>query len=214
MSITLYTNPMSRGRIARWMLEECGTAYETVVLDYGTTMKAPNYLAINPMGKVPAIQDGGAVVTEVAAICLWLADRFPDKKLAPALNTPERAEYYRWIAFVAGPFESVITAKSEGHFAKPMSAGYGTLDDVIRTIEAAVTGRKHLCGDHFTAADLLLSAYLSFYTMWKLLEPNPVFAAYYEPHIARAARVRADGIDEKLIQQSQQDQTQGQKQGE
>lgn len=199
MSLTFYTHPMSRGRTVRWMLEECGARYDTVLLDWGSSMKAADYLAVNPMGKVPALKDGDAVVTEVAAICLWLADRFPDLKLAPALSTPERATYYRWIAFVAGPFEAVLTAKAEGHYAKPMLAGYGTLADVLRTLEGAVKGRQYLCGSHFTAADLLLSAYLSFYTQWKLLDPNPVLAAYFEPHIARAARVRADGIDDALM---------------
>ncbi|MCA0176422.1 MAG: glutathione S-transferase family protein [Proteobacteria bacterium] len=206
MSLTLYTNPMSRGRITRWMLEECGASYEAVQLDYGTTMKAPNYLAINPMGKVPALTNGDAVVTEVAAICLWLADRFPDKQLAPALNTPERAAYYRWIAFISGPFEAVMTAKAEGHFAKPMQAGYGTLADVVRTLEGAVSRGPYLCGDHFTAADLLMSAYLSFYTQWKLLDANPVFARYYEPHLARPAQGRANAMDEALMAQQQQQQ--------
>ena len=91
--LTLYTNPMSRARIARWMLEEVGAPYETVVLDYGTTIKAADHLAINPMGKVPAITHGDVVVTEVAAICAYLADAFPAANLAPP--PAERAAYYR-----------------------------------------------------------------------------------------------------------------------
>ena len=106
-----YTNPMSRGRIARWMLEEVGKPYRTEVLDYGTTMKAPDYLAINPMGKVPAIVHRGVTVTECAAICAYLADAFPQAGLAPALDDPMRGTYLRWLFFAAGPLEAAVTAK-------------------------------------------------------------------------------------------------------
>lgn len=108
--LTLYTNPQSRGRIARWMLEETGATYDTVVLDYGTTMIAPDYRAINPMMKVPAIVHLGQVVTETAAICAYLADAFPDAELAPLPQ--ERARYYRWLFFAAGPLEAAIDRKS------------------------------------------------------------------------------------------------------
>src|SRR3546814_798624 len=107
--LVFYTNPMSRGRIARWMLEEVGQPYRTQVLDYGTTMKAPEYLAVNPMGKVPAIQHGATVVTEAAAICAYLADAFPDAGLAPPLK--DRGAYYRWMFYAAGPVESAVTNK-------------------------------------------------------------------------------------------------------
>ncbi len=112
MSLTLYTNPMSRGQTARWMLEEIGEPYETQILDYGTTMKAQAYLSINPMGKVPAIVHDGKVVTEVAAICCYLADAFPQAGLAP--DPTDRADYYRWILFTAGPVEAAFTARSMG----------------------------------------------------------------------------------------------------
>src|SRR3712207_9132440 len=102
-SLTFYTNPMSRGQIARWMLEEVGEPYEQVLLDYGTSMKAPDYLAINPMGKVPAIRHCDTVVTEGAAICAYLADAFPDAGLAPPSGNPRRGPYYRWLFFAAGP---------------------------------------------------------------------------------------------------------------
>jgi glutathione S-transferase len=94
-NLTFYTNPMSRGRIARWMLEEIGAPYETILLDYGTTMKSPDYLAINPMGKVPAVNHNGVTITENAAICAYLADAFPSANLAPPPNSPARAPYYR-----------------------------------------------------------------------------------------------------------------------
>src|SRR5437764_9361593 len=100
-ALVLYTNPMSRGRIARWMLEELGQPYQTVLLDYATTMKAPDYLAINPMGKVPAIKHGDVVVTEAAAICAYLADAFPQSGLAPAPASRQRGPYYRWLFYGA-----------------------------------------------------------------------------------------------------------------
>lgn len=202
-TITLYTNPMSRGRIIRWMLEECGAYYDAVLLEYGTTMKTDEYLAINPMGKVPALVDGDAVITEVAAIILWLADRFPEKNLVPALNTPERAAYYRWITFVFGPLEAVMNDKMIGHFGKPMNVGYGSPDDTLDTLEALIGERDFIIGDHFTAADLLLAAYLGFYMKFKLIEPRPAFVRYSESHNARPAARHANEIDEKLLAEAQ-----------
>ncbi len=107
MTLILYTNPMSRGRIARWMLEEVGADYEAVVLEYASTMKAEAYRSVNPMGKVPEIVHDGKVVTECAAICAYIADAFPGADLAP--RDDERADYYRWLLFAAGPVESAIT---------------------------------------------------------------------------------------------------------
>src|SRR3982750_1979055 len=113
-TLTFYTNPMSRGRIIRWMLEEVGQPYETVVLDYASTMKGADYLAINPMGKVPAIKHGDTVVTEAAAICAYLADAFPEAGLAPPPADRLRGPYYRWLFFVAGPLEAAWTNKVLG----------------------------------------------------------------------------------------------------
>lgn len=125
MNLTFYTHPMSRGRIARWMLEETGLPYEEVLLDYASTMKAPEYLAINPMGKVPALRHGDTVVTESVAIGLYLADLVPEKRLAPPPGSAERGPYYRWLLFLAGPLEALLTAKHAGALASPTSAGYG-----------------------------------------------------------------------------------------
>src|SRR2546423_9912770 len=129
--LVFYTNPQSRGRIVRWMLEELGQPYRTEVLDYATTMKAPAYLAVNPMGKVPAIRHGDTVVTEAAAICAYLADAFPQAKLAPPSGSRLRGPYYRWLFFGAGPVEAAATNKAMGFEVpaerKPM-AGYGSLD--------------------------------------------------------------------------------------
>src|ERR1700726_369691 len=129
--LVLYTNPMSRGRVARWMLEEVGQPYKTEVLDYASTLKAPAYLAINPMGKVPALRHGDSVVTETAAICTYLADAFPKAGLAPPPGDPLRGPYYRWMFFAAGPFESAVSNKNFGFVVPPDregTVGYGSLD--------------------------------------------------------------------------------------
>ncbi|WP_458329479.1 glutathione S-transferase N-terminal domain-containing protein [Ottowia flava] len=123
-TLTFYTNPMSRARVARWMLEETGLPYETQVLEYGTTMKAPGFLAINPMGKVPALKHGDTVVTENAAICMYLADLVPEKKLAPPVGSHARGPYYRWISFM-GPLEQLMVAKTTGGaLPEPGMAGW------------------------------------------------------------------------------------------
>src|SRR4051794_33627229 len=116
--LVFYTHPMSRGRIVRWMLEEIGCPYRSEILAYGTTMKAPAYLAVNPMGKVPALRHADAIVTETPAICAYLADAFPDSGLAPPPGDPLRAPYYRWLFFAAGPLEAAATNKAMG-FAVP-----------------------------------------------------------------------------------------------
>src|SRR5581483_9472493 len=110
--IVFYTNPMSRGRVVRWMLEEVGEPYRTEVLEYGTTMKSADYLAINPMGKVPALRHGDTVVTEASAICAYLADAFPTAGLAPPPGSRLRGPYYRWLFFGAGPVEAAITNRA------------------------------------------------------------------------------------------------------
>ncbi|MDO4710036.1 MAG: glutathione S-transferase family protein [Pseudomonadota bacterium] len=201
--LTFYTHPMSRGRVVRWMLEETGLPYDTVLLEYGSSMKAPEYRAINPMGKVPAIRHGDTVVTEVAAICLYLADLVPEKKLAPPVGSFERGSYYRWISFMA-PLEQLMTAKANGcNLPKPEMASFGTEQDLLDTLEAALKGREHLAGDTFTAADLLVAAYLGWYLQFQLLEPRPTFVQFAERHSQRPARLRADEIDNALLAQSQ-----------
>jgi len=146
--IVFYTNPMSRGGIVHWMLEELGEPYDTEVLEFGTTMKAPAYLAVNPMGKVPAIKHGDVVVTEAAAICAYLADAFPQAKLAPP--AAERGRYYRWMFFGAGPVEAAVSNKACGfHPTKEQEGqvGYGSLQRVVDTLAEAVAGRQYIAGD-------------------------------------------------------------------
>jgi glutathione S-transferase len=197
--IVLYTHPLSRGRVARWMLEETGLPYSAQILDYGTTMKAPAYLAINPMGKVPALRHGAAVVTENAAICAYLADLVPERQLAPPPGSPARADYYRWLFFMAGPVEGLLTAKEGGALAPPRSAGYGREADLLQTLEQAVAGGDYLAGDRFSAADLYTAALLGFYMRIGMLEPRPAFVAFAQRHAARPAALRANAIDAALI---------------
>src|SRR5690242_988151 len=160
-TLTFYTNPMSRGRIIRWMLEEVGQPYETVILDYAASMKAPEYLAINPMGKVPAIKHGDTVVTEAAAICAYLADAFPQAKLAPPSGSKERGPYYRWLFYGAGPVEAMASNHALGVVIpaeKTAMVGYGSREAVIDVLDKALTGRDYLAGNSFTAADLYVGA--------------------------------------------------------
>lgn len=199
-TLRFYFNPMSRARMVRWMLEECDAEYESVQLEFGTTMKSPDYLAVNPMGKVPAISDGNTVITETGAILAYLADRYPHKQLAPAVGSTARGEYYRWLFFVGGPAEAAGTAQSNGWLQgqtdrQAASAGFGRFDDVVRTLEKAVAGKRYLCGDHFTAADLYMASYLRWGAMMGVLPQREVFRAYAEPLYARPAALRAQAID-------------------
>ncbi|MBB1061436.1 glutathione S-transferase family protein [Marilutibacter spongiae] len=190
-TLTLYTHPESRGVVARWMLEETGQSYRTEYLEYGTTMKAPEYLAINPMGKVPAIRHDTTVVTENAAICAYLADAFPAAGLAPPSGSRERGDYYRWLFFVAGPLEAAVLAKLGGATLEPRSAGFGSLEDVLATLDALVSSREFVAGDRFSAADLMLSAYLGWYMQFGVIDKRPAFEAYAARHAGREAAVRA-----------------------
>ena len=201
--LTLYTNPMSRGRVARWALEETGLPYDTELLEYGTSMKAPEYLAINPMGKVPAIRHGDTVVTENAAIGLYLADLVPEKKLAPPVGSLERGPYYRWISFM-GPLEQAMMSKITGAAPEPPQAGFGTVEDVVNTLDAAIGERDFLAGDHFSMADLLVSAYIGWYLQFKLLEPRESFVRYAGLHRNRPAALRAAEIDDALLPKDKQ----------
>ncbi|HEY7852722.1 MAG TPA: glutathione S-transferase family protein [Caulobacteraceae bacterium] len=200
--LVFYTNPMSRGRIVRWMLEEVGTPYRTEVLGYADSMKAPAYLAINPMGKVPAITHGGAVVTEAAAICAYLADAFPAAGLAPAHGDKARAPYYRWLFFAAGPVESAVTNKSMG-FALPAGqermAGYGSFEAVVDALEGAVSKSDYVAGERFTAADVYFGSQVGWGMQFGSLEKRPAFEAYWERISSRPAAVRAREIDDALI---------------
>ena len=200
--LTFYTNPQSRGRIVRWMLEEVGVPYDTVLLDYGTTMKAPEYLAINPMGKVPAIRHGDAVVTEVAAICAYLADAFPQAGLAPAPGSRLRGPYYRWLFFAAGPVEAAVSNQALGFVVPPgreRMMGYGSYAEVMRALEGAVSQGDYLLGDTFSAADVYLGSHLGFGMQFGTIEKRPAFEAYWTRLAARPAALRARQRDDALL---------------
>ena len=202
--LIFYTNPMSRGRVVRWMLEEVGAPYETKILDYATSLKAPEYLTINPMGKVPAIVHRGKAVTETAAICAYLADAFPEAGLAPPLN--DRADYYRWLFFTAGPVEAAFSNKAAGFIPdadKQRMFGYGSYDLAIDAFESAVRGKEFVAGGRFSAADVYVGSMLAFMMGFKLMEPRPVFSEYVERLEARPAWKRAREIDDALAPQPQ-----------
>lgn len=196
--LVFYTNPQSRGRIIRWMLEEVGQPYRTEILDYATTMKAPEYLAINPMGKVPALRHGDTVITECAAICAYLADAFPAANLAPPHTDALRGPYYRWLFFGAGPLEAAWTNQALGVVVPPereRMAGYGTFATVLNVLESAVARTPYLVGDSFTATDLYIGSQLGFGLQFGMIEKRPAFVEYVGRLSARPAAVRAREID-------------------
>ncbi|HRF84276.1 MAG: glutathione S-transferase family protein [Xanthomonadales bacterium] len=201
--IVLYTNPMSRGRIARWMLEEVGQPYRTEVIEYGPAMKSPEYLAVNPMGKVPAIVHRGVVVTECAAICAYLADAFPEAGLAPPPGDPLRAPYYRWLFFAAGPLESAITAKALGLLApaeKSVMVGYGSFEQTVDALEAVVAGAAPwLLGERFSAADVYVGSQVIWGVQFGTLPARPAFAEYAARLQAREANKRATALDDAAV---------------
>ena len=200
--LVFYTHPMSRGRIIRWMLEEIGQPYRTELLDYGTTMKAADYRAINPMGKVPAIRHGDAVVTEAPAICAYLADAFPAAALAPPPGDRLRGPYYRWLFFAAGPVEAAATNKMLGHEIpeeRQGTVGYGCYKDVLAALEEAVAGREYLVGDRFSAADLYLGSHIGWGMSFGSIEKRPGFEEYWQRLSTRPAAVRAREIDDALL---------------
>ena len=200
--IVFYTNPQSRGRIVRWMLEEVGQPYRAQVLAFDGAQKSPDYLAINPMGKVPALVHRGVVVTEGAAICAYLADAFPDAGLAPAHGDPLRGSYYRWMFFAAGPVEAAVSAKAMGLLAPPERAGmvgYGSYEQTVDALElAAKSASPWLLGDRFTAADVYVGSQVSWGLMFKTLPERPAFVEYANRLRARAAAQRAVALDDAL----------------
>jgi glutathione S-transferase len=200
--LVFYTHPMSRGRIVRWMLEEVGAPYRTELLDYGTSMKSPAYLAINPMGKVPAIRHGRTVVTEGAAICAYLADAFPEAGLARPPTDPARGPYYRWLFFAAGPVEAAITVRGLGVEPPPersVGLGWGDFDTMVDALETAVSASDYIAGDRFSAADVYVGSQIGWGLQFKTLPHRPAFEAYWRRISQRPAHVRAREIDDALL---------------
>jgi glutathione S-transferase len=198
--IVFYTNPMSRGRIVRWMLEEVGAPYRTEVLEFGTTMKTPAYLAINPMGKVPTIRHGDTIVTECAAICAYLADSFPKADLAPPLA--ERGAYYRWLFYFAGPVEAAVTNKRFGvEVARDQQAvaGYGSFEAVMDTLERALSSTNYIAGEGFSAADVYCGSHIGWGLQFGSIDKRPAFSEYWARLSNREAYHRARELDDALL---------------
>ena len=201
--LTFYTNPQSRGRIVRWMLEEIGQPYETQVVQYDQ-LKSEGYLAVNPMGKVPAVKHRGHVVTEFAAICTYLADVFPEAMLGP--RTDEKADYYRWLFYAAGPLEAAISNQAMGWQVpkeRERMFGYGNFDRAIAAVEELLSLRDYVCGDRFTAADVYVGSQIMFPLQFGMLPERGSFLGYRDRLQERPAYKRANEIDEKIIAQMQ-----------
>jgi glutathione S-transferase len=200
--LTLFTNPMSRGRVARWALEEVGQPYRSEVIAYGPPMKTAEYRALNPMGKVPALRHGDIIVTEVAAICTYLADAFPEAGLAPPSGDRLRGPFYRWMFFAAGPIEAASVNKAF-QFVVPKEhegrVGYGNFDLVLSTLEGALAKCDYLVGDKFSAADIMVGSSLGWGMFSGAIDKRPAFTNYCDRLFARPARVRATAIDEELV---------------
>lgn len=197
--LLLYSNPQSRGRIARWMLEETGEPYAVEQVDYAA-MKADAYRAVNPMGKVPALRHGSAIVTENAAICAYLAAAFPEAGLMPPPATPASADYHRWLFFAAGPLEAAITNRVLGVEVPPEKrgfVGYGSLAEVVDALEGAVRGKRFIAGDRFSAADVYVGGHIGYGLAFKTLEPRPAFTGYWAGLSERPALKRANALDDE-----------------
>jgi glutathione S-transferase len=202
--LELFTNPMSRGQIARWMIEETGLPYRERLIAYGDEMRGDAYRAVNPMMKVPAIRHRGRVVTECAAICAYLADAVPEAKLAPPPE--ERADYYRWLFFAAGPVEQAVTARSMGVVPderQQAMAGYGSYERMVDVLEAHLDGRDYVAGEVFTAADVYAGAQVIWGVGFGTLPKRPAFERYAERLTARDAYRRAKARDDALIAELQ-----------
>lgn len=201
--IVFYSSPMSRGRTVHWMLEEVGAPYRFEMVNLETKdQKRPEYLAVNPMGKVPAIVHRGTVVTECGAICAYLADAFPAARLAPPADSPARGTYYRWLFFAGSCVEAAIIDRMfERPQARPGALAYGCYEDTVATLEKALTPGPYLLGSEFCAADVYMGSQIRFGMMMKALEPRPIFEAYLNRMQQRPAHRRFMEQTEKLVAQ-------------
>ena len=181
--LVFYSSPMSRGRIVHWMLEEVGVPYRFEVVNLESQdQKKPGFLAVNPMGKVPAIVHRGTVVTECGAICAYLADAFPAARLAPPVDSPLRGTYYRWLFFGGTCVEAAVIDRmlSRPPASRPGALSYGSYDDTVATLEKALTPGPYILGPQFSAADVYVGSQIGFGMMMKALEPRPAFKDYLD----------------------------------
>ena len=201
-TLTLYTNPHSRGTNVRWMLEECGADYDTVFVRFGAEMKAPAYRAINPMGKVPALTHGDTILTETVAILTWLAERYPEKALIPEAGSDARGEYYRWLCFALHlEYAAVDRMRAiENNAEQRKTIGYGDFDTAFAVLQERLRGREYLIGDRFSALDLYYSGLLPWLIhRVQVLPADAVYLDYMQRHLARPAHQRAFALDEALL---------------
>ncbi len=190
--LTLYHAPNSRSATALYMLHELGEPFELEILDLKKgEHKSADYLAINPMGKVPALKDGAALVTELPAILVYLADKYPRTGLAPAIDAPERGPYLKWMFFNGSCLEPAVMDKFMQRESPPSTAGWGTFDDVIGTLAAGLKPGPWLLGEKFSAADVLIGSALRYMLGFKILPERPEFVAYVERLQARPAFQKA-----------------------
>ena len=178
-----YYHPMSRGVTTDWMLKELDAPHEQILVDFPAgANNTPEYRAINPMGKIPTLADGEVVITETAAICAYLADKFPEKKLAPATNSPERGKYYRYLFYPSAVLEPMFTVNHFGiEGLDPKSVGWGDLERCITTIERMTPEKDWALGSQFTTADVVFGGTLDFFIQFGMLkEPSEKVAAYVE----------------------------------
>jgi glutathione S-transferase len=199
--IIFYTSPMSRGRMIQWMLEETGAPYRVELIDLQKNeQKNPKFLAVNPMGKVPAIVHRGVTVTECAAICTYLADAFPSAQLAPKIDDPARGVYLRWMFFGASCVDPGLIDRM---LQRPVperyqALGYGRYEDMVKVLEQAIKPGPYILGERFSAADLYISSQIGFGLMVKTLEASPAFQAYTARCTDRPAYQRAMAKTEEL----------------
>ncbi len=179
-TIQFYTHPMSRGRIVHWMLEELNVPYQTHLVDLTAgEQKKPEYLKINPMGKVPAVIHKGNVITEAAAICLYLADAHPEAQLAPSPTDPRRGTYYRWMFFSSNCVEPAMVDKALSRApGDERFIGYGTYEKTIGTLESLLSNGPYILGEQFSAADVYIASQIRYGFVTRTLEPRIAFEKY------------------------------------
>lgn len=202
MPIVLYHHPFSRAAASLWMLEEVGVDYELRFVDMmAGEQKSAEILALNPMGKLPIIQDGELVLTESCAIGLYLADRYAPGRLAPALDDPARGTYLRWSVFSPSVIEPGAVAKAAGWDYKPGSAGWGEYESMLSAMESALGAGDFILGEQFSMADVIFGGTLRFMLQFQMIEPRPLFTAYVERLGARPALQRADARNAAVVQE-------------
>jgi glutathione S-transferase len=193
MALVLYHHPLSRAANVVWTLEEVGVPYELRYVDLmAGAHKVPQVLALNPMGKLPILVDGEIVVTESAAIALYLGDRYAYQRLAPAVDDPRRGTYLRWSLFAPSVIEPGSMAKAAGWAFKESAAGWGSYEAMLASMESAIAGRDFVLGDTFSMADVVFGGTLRYMLAFKMVEHRPAFTAYAERLTARPAWQRAE----------------------